>query len=311
MGSASFHQTPNVQLNTFIDFGIEIPPNRSGEVRTTCPQCSPNRKKSSEPCLTVNTDKQVWFCHHCGWRGGLTNGVSNQIKLPEPYSRLDESRRETLQRIWDSTIPSNDPNAEPLRQYLSFRGLEGVIGHLTNAVRFHPGLDYWHDGQHLGQFPALLCRVSDVEGKPVSILRVFLTTDGKKAPVPNPKKLMSPVSASATRGAAIRLYPCTDKLAVTEGVETALAVHLATRIPTWATISAGGMQSLLLPKSIHQVVIMADLDRSMTGEVAARKLAARLFEEGRDARIVMPDGPIPEESKSVDWLDILNEGISP
>ncbi len=56
---------------TFLDFGIEILPGRSGEVDTTCPRCSPTRKKSRDRCLSVNTDKGTWLCMHCGWSGGL------------------------------------------------------------------------------------------------------------------------------------------------------------------------------------------------------------------------------------------------
>lgn len=57
-------------MKTFSDYGIEI---ESGQTRTFCPQCSPTRKKSYDKCLSVDTDKGVWFCHHCGWHGGLGN----------------------------------------------------------------------------------------------------------------------------------------------------------------------------------------------------------------------------------------------
>ena len=52
----------------FSDYGIYI--NETGvEVRTTCPKCSQQRKKSKDKCLAVNTVEGCWFCHHCGWRG--------------------------------------------------------------------------------------------------------------------------------------------------------------------------------------------------------------------------------------------------
>ena len=53
---------------TFADFGIRIGP---GETRTQCPLCSPDRTKKYDKCLSVDQDKGVWFCHHCGWHGGL------------------------------------------------------------------------------------------------------------------------------------------------------------------------------------------------------------------------------------------------
>lgn len=62
-------------MKTFADYGIIIPPDaRFGEVYVNCPKCSPSRKKSNDPCLSANTEKEVWHCHHCGWGGGLKSG---------------------------------------------------------------------------------------------------------------------------------------------------------------------------------------------------------------------------------------------
>jgi len=61
-------------LKGFHDFGIMIPNGRVGEVDVTCPQCSAQRKKKNARCLSVNTEKGVWSCAHCGWAGGLGSG---------------------------------------------------------------------------------------------------------------------------------------------------------------------------------------------------------------------------------------------
>lgn len=61
-------------MKTLADYGIQIPHGRSGEVDTTCPQCSSQRKKKTARCLSVNADKGTWHCHHCGWAGGLHEG---------------------------------------------------------------------------------------------------------------------------------------------------------------------------------------------------------------------------------------------
>lgn len=61
---------------TFQDFGIEVYDHRGGEVATKCPQCSSSRKKNrNAKCLSVNVDKGVWNCHHCGWAGTLKTGA--------------------------------------------------------------------------------------------------------------------------------------------------------------------------------------------------------------------------------------------
>lgn len=62
-------------MTTYADFKIMVPPGTGPEVFTTCPQCSALRKKKFSKCLSVNLDKRVWFCAHCGWAGSLKSGV--------------------------------------------------------------------------------------------------------------------------------------------------------------------------------------------------------------------------------------------
>lgn len=63
-------------MTSFADYGIHLPPGRSGEVRTICPQCAHRRKREHqrEKDLAVNTDTGVWLCMHCSWSGSLNKG---------------------------------------------------------------------------------------------------------------------------------------------------------------------------------------------------------------------------------------------
>lgn len=68
----------------YSDYNIEIKTNQSGgEYKTTCPSCSHDRRKKTAKCLSVNLDKQTWFCHHCGWAGGLVKYEKKEYKVPE------------------------------------------------------------------------------------------------------------------------------------------------------------------------------------------------------------------------------------
>ena len=75
-------------MKSFRDFGIDVPDHFSGDRKVVCPQCSANRKKKNDPCLSVNGDKGVWHCHNCGWSGTLEQGYSGGSEpvyhLPEP-----------------------------------------------------------------------------------------------------------------------------------------------------------------------------------------------------------------------------------
>lgn len=71
---------------TFADFGIELRTN-SGEEDTTCPECSESRKNKRARCLSVNIDKGVWTCHHCGWSGGLGTGEQHRPVIAKTWRR--------------------------------------------------------------------------------------------------------------------------------------------------------------------------------------------------------------------------------
>jgi twinkle protein len=61
-------------MKTWADFRIELPAGASGEIDVLCPECSPTRKKKHVRCLSVNVEKGVWNCAHCGWSGTLKEG---------------------------------------------------------------------------------------------------------------------------------------------------------------------------------------------------------------------------------------------
>lgn len=80
-------------MKTFAELGIDVPPGENGEVATTCPKCSPHRKKSTARCLSVDTTRGLWHCHHCSWSGALSigeqrssdpNGWKQELYRPPP-----------------------------------------------------------------------------------------------------------------------------------------------------------------------------------------------------------------------------------
>ncbi len=89
------------RYTSFAELGI---PARcgSGEEKTLCPRCSHQRKKSAEPCLAVNHDEGIYYCHHCGWNGSLDNGKesgSGQSKIVNVYPYQDECGKELFQSV--------------------------------------------------------------------------------------------------------------------------------------------------------------------------------------------------------------------
>ena len=106
----------------FAELGI-VTRRSSGEEKTLCPRCSHERKKPSEPCLSVNHDEGVYYCHNCGWTGRLSNGNgSNHDNIIYPYhdeggTLLYQKVRAFPKKFWLQT-PDGKKNLKGVRRVL-------------------------------------------------------------------------------------------------------------------------------------------------------------------------------------------------
>ncbi len=128
------------------EVGIVLPPGATGNVRTRCPQCSASRRKSQEPCLSVQADTGLWYCWHCGWKGAL-HGQSADVSRPadrlarrhQATPRQGLSRGLAVKRIWQASRPS--AAGDPVDLYLHQRGLAfRPLSRLPAVLRCHPRL---------------------------------------------------------------------------------------------------------------------------------------------------------------------------
>jgi hypothetical protein len=281
-------------MGGWMDIGIEIPYGASGEVRLACPQCSASRRKSSEPCLSVNIDKGAWYCWHCGWKGHLGHeGQATPRPLPGPPQAPNEKNHQAIEARWVEASPLT--LEDPVCTYLRNRGINLRQHDLPTTVRYHARLAYQHEDGRFSYHPAMVARVDDAVGRMVTLHRTYLTHEGHKADVPTVKKIMRVPVRGGTHGAAVRLYPAGEILCVSEGVETALAVHKQTGLPVWSTYCAGAMEVLMVPPQVAMVEVWADHDAR--GLKAAKTLQRRLIAAGRRVEVVIPQTP------GSDWAD--------
>lgn len=262
-----------------------------------------------------------YHCRHCGPGGGFkllqavlhedfasvlrrveacvgTGGMAppRDAAAPSP-----ERMRRLMQRLWDGARPLQP--GDPADRYLRARGLELTSPPAT--LRCHPALGYYEPGNDgrprlLGTYPALLARIQRPDGQVVSLHRTWVL-DGAKAPVPEPRKVLCP----GIQGAAVHLYPATDELAVAEGIETALAVYLATGRPVWAALGAGNLERLWLPQGVRRLDIWADndADGGFEGQASAYALARRLVREAGTATTLDVQVMVPR-TPGQDWADV-------
>ena len=176
-----------------------------------------------------------------------------------------------------------------MSRYLINRGLTVPD---CGAIRAHDGLDYWHGGQCIGTYPAMVAAVTSPTGELASLHRTYLTADGFKALVPTVKKLCA--SAGPLMGASIKISAPKRRedgslsIGISEGVETALAAATLFDVPVWAGVSAHGLASFEPPPNVKNIYIFSDNDASHVGQDAAKKLAERLTYQGHVVRIHTP-----------------------
>lgn len=172
---------------------------------------------------------------------------------------------------------------DPATKYLNGRGLSLIPQELT----YHEGLDYYEGKNKIGKFPAMLAVIQDRNGNNLTYHVTHIGNDFRKASVDSPKKILPPINPIA--GGAIRLFGEGSHICISEGIETAIAAFSITGLPSWAVVSAGGMESFQPPEFVKQVTIIADNDKKYTGQKAAYALANRLELRNKiKASVILP-----------------------
>ena len=211
-------------------------------------------------------------------------GTGHKPSQPATTKPKDDpsQRRQNVQRVLDQAT-----DRTVVESYLASRGLTVF----PEVLRGHSRLPYFDERRYLGQFPAVIAPVIGSDGSLQSAHRIYIGDL-------DPRKKLMPAVDTVT-GAAVRLFEPGETMGVAEGVETAIACFERFGVPTWAGITAGGLESFIPPAGVSDVVIFPDNDANFTGQRAAFNLASRLTKGGYRARVEVP----PETD--TDWLNVL------
>lgn len=250
--------------------------------------------------------KLLQACKAMDFHGALC-AVEQVLGMLPPAQRSEDAAPERMkklvQRIWNEARAVT--LGDEVDRYLRGRGL--ALSSYPASLRFHPALGYYQKegvakARKVAEYPAMLASVQDAQGA-VTLHRTYLQA-GRKLDAPDAKKVLS----SGFSGGAVRLAVATGELAVCEGIETGIAVFLATGKPVWCALSAGNLEKLWVPDTVRSVCVYGDndADGDFTGQASAYAAARRLKrEEVQGGRRVIRVF-LPRQAGS-DWADVWRQ----
>ncbi len=235
--------------------------------------------------------------------------------VPQLTEQEIAHRKAHIEKLLLRSNPAN--NNWLYRQYLASRGLPHVV--TSTDLRIGRRVFYRNEDGEKSLLNALLGVMRNPNGDVVSIHRIYMDDNGngiKGSDSKRIKMLMPPAcQRGEVLGSAIRLAePCVINgrkvLALTEGIETALAVTAAFHLPVWSCYSTELLKAVEIPHDVNAVHIFADNDfKNGAGLLAAEHAAQRLRERGVEVKIFLPQPPEKSDlnnGKGIDWLDLFN-----
>ena len=211
------------------------------------------------------------------------------LSLPHPEPASDPPRAraphaptgspEAARRLFAMSQP---PIRTLVETYLRNRAITPL--HDDGALRFHPRCYYRPDDYSPTEtWPAMIARVTDLDGRITGAHRTWLDPDGfhpvrlGKAPIDTPRRAMGDLL-----GNAVRFGVANDVLAAGEGIETMLSLRcVLPTLPMAAALSANHLAALLLPPTLRRLYIARDNDAA--GDGAAIALTERAQSAGVEA----------------------------
>lgn len=284
----------------FSALGIEVGDGR----HTSCPVCGGKNRFRFDN----SEGRGTWYCNQCTPKSGdgwallqkklnlgfkeaveQVAGIVGTVQISKVTKQESRMTTEKMREIFVSSKPASWNNL--VGRYLKKRGLKTV----PNCLRY---ADKCYEPETKKNQKAMLAVFSMPDGEAVTMHRTYLKPSGDKLNIESVKKILPPLRKMS--GGAVRLFEAEkDIIAVTEGIETAIAVHEESHIPVWACLSSTLLEAFEPPKNITHVAIFADNDANYTGQKAAYTLANRLMTRKNKvtAEVYLPD--VPGE----DWLD--------
>jgi P4 family phage/plasmid primase-like protien len=214
-----------------------------------------------------------------------TSPASPALSASGSAGPREPTPEERAEKVAEIVRRSESLVSTPVLAYLRHRGITATP---PDCIRYR---QYAYR-----QFGAMVALATDDAGEVLALQQVYLTAEGRKAPVKVVKRTNKAADGWA-KCAAVRL-PGREPLVLCEGVETALSVWQATGQETWACLGISNIGRAPVPANATVIVARdGDLPGSKAeGQIA--RAASMLAHRGMTVLIATP----PEEQ---DFNDVL------
>lgn len=263
--------------------GVGVPSSALTGKHGPCPICNSGRDKFR---WDDRNGSGSFFCNFCGAGGGVDFVMkflrcdfitakaeiekhigSAKVHVPKAVDVGDMQGR--MIASWQRAQPLGASDAAA--RYLRARGLD--LDPWPSQLRYAAEAAYKHDDGKKSFHPAMVAKFVGPDGKMFTLHRTFLDDRGRKADLPEVRKL---APGKSPEGGAVRLAPSAETMGVSTGIETSLSASIMWRVPVWATLNDRLLLKWEPPPTARRILIFGDNDASFSGQMAAYGLAYRL-----------------------------------
>lgn len=195
---------------------------------------------------------------------------------PPPSRRKGPSDAERATKVATIVASSEDPHATRVETYLQRRGI--------TAMPLPPSIRYLQNAY--GHYGALVGLATDAQGQVHGLQLIYLTEDGRKAPV-KVQKRTNKAHDGWSDISAVRM-PGTSPVILCEGVETALSVWQATGQESWACLGISNIARAPVPEGAPVIIARDGDEPSSKADQQLRQAVTILRDKGHEVSVAEP-----------------------
>jgi putative DNA primase/helicase len=231
---------------------------------------------------------RAWLSQHAG-DGRL--GRAREDDEDEAQSADDAERVAYVTALWERA----QPLSPPAFQYLNGRSLDPVATGAEAQLRWLPG---WR-----GEEGAMLAAVTDDAGVVVALQATCIALSGEKSAIEPARLTLRGPHDWRSRGTFRLGSSEAEELLLVEGVEDAIAAHMAGAERVHACLGVGALGRAQLPRNVTRTIVCRDDDTP--GSEACKALGrgvGRILLQGRQAAVTPRAGTLAVDAKDINDL---------